>query len=332
MAQANTIATDPSGPRRPAARVVGIAVPSFRRAQFVGFLQPPNPEPLPNGKMRSWKLFPSDRRVPIAFLDEVPPACQQAAKDGAQSGMHACPNLHSAQITQAKNAKWASVVDISRTSGSAPWLPTFPAGTIGHLLVVGSLQKWATFARNPKAKILRVLGPSGDQSVETAAHIIGTRAGGGVRWPQACLLFASAPHGYERLLCRQCSWVRFRKLRAPRVICRFASCPFVIIAEHNLVDRPFPEAALDCLPSRAGKGPKPAAAKPAAAQKKSTTGEGEKPGPVKANAITLSPEELARRRDRRAKRAFTVDSASTRDIDDAIGIERLPNGNFLVRV
>lgn len=105
------------------------------------------------------------------------------------------------------------------------------------------------------------------------------------------------------------------------------SCPHALllpcrdpspIAEHNLIDRPFPESALDCLPSRAGK---PAGSKPA----------GKSAAAAAPTSVELAPSELARRRDRREKRVFTVDSASTRDIDDALGVERLESGNFQAR-
>ena len=40
--------------------------------------------------------------------------------------------------------------------------------------------------------------------------------------------------------------------------------------------------------------------------------------------------ELARRRDLRKHRIFSIDPATARDLDDALSIEPLPNGNFLV--
>lgn len=84
VAQANSISSDLAHPRRPIARVVGIAVPSYRRAQFVAFVSPPPPDPMPSGKPRSWKVFPSDRRVPLCFVDQVPQECLRAAKEGAR--------------------------------------------------------------------------------------------------------------------------------------------------------------------------------------------------------------------------------------------------------
>lgn len=40
-------------------------------------------------------------------------------------------------------------------------------------MVVAAIDRWATFARNPKARILRVLGTAGEPDPESAAHIIG---------------------------------------------------------------------------------------------------------------------------------------------------------------
>lgn len=49
-------------------------------------------------------------------------------------------------------------------------------------------------------------------------------------------------------------------------------------------------------------------------------------------ALELSEAELARRLDLRAARAFTIDPVDAKDFDDAIHIERLPNGHFRVGV
>lgn len=87
VAQANSISNDAVNPRRPSARIVGVAVPSYRRAQFVGFLSPPQGEALPSGKPRSWRLLPSDRRIPACFVDVVPAECQKVAKDGAEASL-----------------------------------------------------------------------------------------------------------------------------------------------------------------------------------------------------------------------------------------------------
>ncbi|MGC2872683.1 ribonuclease R [Ihubacter sp. mB4P-1] len=46
--------------------------------------------------------------------------------------------------------------------------------------------------------------------------------------------------------------------------------------------------------------------------------------------ITL--DEIIKRRDLRAKNIFTIDGASAKDLDDAVSIEELPNGNYLLGV
>ncbi len=45
-----------------------------------------------------------------------------------------------------------------------------------------------------------------------------------------------------------------------------------------------------------------------------------------------SPEEIGARRDLRAQRLFTIDGADAKDLDDAVSIEGLPNGNFQLGV
>ena len=49
----------------------------------------------------------------------------------------------------------------------------------------------------------------------------------------------------------------------------------------------------------------------------------------KLDRFSLPQEELAARRDLREKTIFTIDSASTKDIDDAVSIERTPEGYLL---
>lgn len=46
----------------------------------------------------------------------------------------------------------------------------------------------------------------------------------------------------------------------------------------------------------------------------------------------ISPEELRGRRDLRGKRIVTIDGEDAKDLDDAINLERLPNGNYLLGV
>lgn len=47
---------------------------------------------------------------------------------------------------------------------------------------------------------------------------------------------------------------------------------------------------------------------------------------AKAAALGLPPQEVAKRLDLRGKTIFTIDGADTKDIDDAISLERLPDG------
>ena len=51
-----------------------------------------------------------------------------------------------------------------------------------------------------------------------------------------------------------------------------------------------------------------------------------------AQNIEVSPEELSRRRDLRSKLVFTIDPWNAKDLDDALSLEKLPNGNYEVRV
>lgn len=43
-------------------------------------------------------------------------------------------------------------------------------------------------------------------------------------------------------------------------------------------------------------------------------------------------DDIIRRRDLRAKNIFTIDGASAKDLDDAVSIEMLPSGNYLLGV
>ena len=42
----------------------------------------------------------------------------------------------------------------------------------------------------------------------------------------------------------------------------------------------------------------------------------------------MPEDEIARRRDFREKCAFTIDPATARDLDDALHIEKMPNGKY----
>ncbi|CAG7650255.1 ribonuclease R [Paenibacillus allorhizosphaerae] len=46
----------------------------------------------------------------------------------------------------------------------------------------------------------------------------------------------------------------------------------------------------------------------------------------------ISPEELKGRRDLRGKRIVTIDGEDAKDLDDAVNVERLPNGNYVLGV
>ena len=46
----------------------------------------------------------------------------------------------------------------------------------------------------------------------------------------------------------------------------------------------------------------------------------------------ITPEEIARRRDMRASTTFTIDPFDAKDFDDALSIDRLENGNYLIGV
>jgi len=46
----------------------------------------------------------------------------------------------------------------------------------------------------------------------------------------------------------------------------------------------------------------------------------------------VTEEEIAKRRDMRGKIIVTIDSEDAKDLDDAVGVERLPNGNYLLGV
>lgn len=47
---------------------------------------------------------------------------------------------------------------------------------------------------------------------------------------------------------------------------------------------------------------------------------------------TIDPKELEGRRDLRDKKMVTIDGADAKDLDDAVSVERLPNGNYLLGV
>ncbi|GAB7386654.1 ribonuclease R [Bacillaceae bacterium] len=55
---------------------------------------------------------------------------------------------------------------------------------------------------------------------------------------------------------------------------------------------------------------------------------------AEANAIPaeISPEEIRGRRDLRGKRIVTIDGADAKDLDDAVSVEKLPNGHYLLGV
>src|SRR5690606_17223992 len=46
----------------------------------------------------------------------------------------------------------------------------------------------------------------------------------------------------------------------------------------------------------------------------------------------ISPEDMAGRRDLRGKTIVTIDGEDAKDLDDAISVERLPNGHWLLGV
>jgi exoribonuclease R len=72
-----------------------------------------------------------------------------------------------------------------------------------------------------------------------------------------------------------------------------------IMFMHNIHGPDFPEEALECLP---------------------------------ATPWTIPKDEIARRRDLRGERIFTIDPPTARDLDDAVSVKRLGNGNFEVGV
>jgi len=76
-----------------------------------------------------------------------------------------------------------------------------------------------------------------------------------------------------------------------------------LIAEYELPDEPFSDAALACLP------------------RVDTPGE-----------WTIAPEEVPRRRDFRQEMVFSIDPPTARDLDDALSIQELPGGGFTVGV
>ncbi|MDD3243065.1 MAG: ribonuclease R [Eubacteriales bacterium] len=53
---------------------------------------------------------------------------------------------------------------------------------------------------------------------------------------------------------------------------------------------------------------------------------------AEAEPEAITPRELEGRLDLRAKRVFTIDGAEAKDLDDAISLEMLPNGNYLLGV
>jgi ribonuclease R len=55
---------------------------------------------------------------------------------------------------------------------------------------------------------------------------------------------------------------------------------------------------------------------------------------LEADAVpdTISDEELLGRRDLRGKRIVTIDGEDAKDLDDAVGVERLANGNYVLTV
>ncbi|MCK9906187.1 RNB domain-containing ribonuclease, partial [Frankia sp. Cpl3] len=46
----------------------------------------------------------------------------------------------------------------------------------------------------------------------------------------------------------------------------------------------------------------------------------------------ISPEEIQGRRDLRDRMMVTIDGADAKDLDDAVSLDRLPNGNYLLGV
>lgn len=53
---------------------------------------------------------------------------------------------------------------------------------------------------------------------------------------------------------------------------------------------------------------------------------------AEAVAVEIPQEEIKRRRDLRDLNIFTIDGDDAKDLDDAISIEVLPNGNFKLGV
>ena len=46
----------------------------------------------------------------------------------------------------------------------------------------------------------------------------------------------------------------------------------------------------------------------------------------------ISDEEIRKRQDLREERIFSIDPATARDLDDALSVSRMPNGNLRVGV
>ena len=129
--------------------------------------------------------------------------------------------------------------------------------------------------------------------------------------PTMLVLASSAPAAFVRnaksfesklVACRMRPWSAAARQPLATVVevlgdsFNVAAATRALLMQYQVLDRPHSAAALECLPDD-------------------------------ADNWSISDAELARRRDFRPLRVFTVDPATARDLDDALHVRTLPNGN-----